>query len=404
MAIDRRQFLLSAAAVAASGQQKLSVGSAGEAFPASVRASFPIANSQTFFNGAAHHPISPRAARALEGYIRFRREGPGPDRADFSGPSLTELKGQYARLINAKPTEIAFVQSTSDGESVVVAGLDLARRGGNVVLDELHFISSLYMYKALSERGLEMRLVKHRDWAIDVKDVEKAIDKNTRLVSMALVSNVNGFMHDARAVANIAHAHGAYLYADIIQAVGSVPLDVRALGIDFAAASTYKWLMAERGFGLLYVREDLQDSVLPTTRYGYRHLRNFNHATLAFERLPGAARYETGTISAALALCASESLRYIEELGLVNIRANARALTDRLQRELPALGYRSLTPAGTDTPILAVEVKDPAAVEKKLSRANISATVSAEDRRLRLSVSVFNNQQDVERLLEALSG
>jgi selenocysteine lyase/cysteine desulfurase len=132
-----------------------------------------------------------------------------------------------------------------------VAGLDLARRGGNVVLDELHFISSLYMYKALSERGLEMRLVKHRDWAIDVKDVEKAIDKNTRLVSMALVSNVNGFMHDARAVANIAHAHGAYLYADIIQAVGSVPLDVRALGIDFAAASTYKWLMAERGFGLL---------------------------------------------------------------------------------------------------------------------------------------------------------
>jgi selenocysteine lyase/cysteine desulfurase len=205
-------------------------------------------------------------------------------------------------------------------------------------------------------------------------------------------------------VANIAHAHGAYLYADIIQAVGSVPLDVRALGIDFAAASTYKWLMAERGFGLLYVREDLQDSVLPTTRYGYRHLRNFNHATLAFERLPGAARYETGTISAALALCASESLRYIEELGLVNIRANARALTDRLQRELPALGYRSLTPAGTDTPILAVEVKDPAAVEKKLWRANISATVSAEDRRLRLSVSVFNNQQDVERLLEALSG
>ena len=134
------------------------------------------------------------------------------------------------------------------------------------MIDELHFTTSLYMYKELEKKGVELRIVKHRNWAIDVNDMDRAIDKNTRLVSLALVSNVNGFMHDAKAVSALAHARGAYVFADIIQAVGAVPIDVRALGIDFASAGTYKWLMGERGFGFLYVREDLQGTVLPTTQ------------------------------------------------------------------------------------------------------------------------------------------
>ena len=167
------------------------------------------------------------------------------------------------------------------------------------MIDELHFTTSLYMYKELEKKGVELRIVKHRNWAIDVKDMDRAIDKNTRLVSLALVSNVNGFMHDAKAVSALAHARGAYVFADIIQAVGAVPVDVKALGIDFASAGTYKWLMGERGLGFLYVREDLQGTVLPTTRYGHRQVANFNRAELTWEPLPGAAKYETGGIARA---------------------------------------------------------------------------------------------------------
>ena len=79
------------------------------------------------------------------------------------------------------------------------------------------------MFKELEKKGVELRIIKHRDWAIDVKDMDRAIDKNTRLVSLAMVSNVNGFMHDVKAVSDIAHARGAYVFADIIQAVGAVP-------------------------------------------------------------------------------------------------------------------------------------------------------------------------------------
>ena len=191
-------------------------------------------------------------------------------------------------------------------------GMDLPRRGGNIVIDELHFTTSLYMYKELEKKGVELRIVKHRNWAIDVNDMDHAIDRNTRLVSLALVSNVNGFMHDGKAVSALAHARGAYLFADIIQAVGAVPIDVKALGIDFASAGTYKWLMGERGIGFLYVREDLQGTVLPTTRYGHRQVANFNRAELTWEPLPGAAKYETGGIGVLLAACVSEGIDYVQ--------------------------------------------------------------------------------------------
>jgi selenocysteine lyase/cysteine desulfurase len=409
MTIDRRQFLATAAAITAWPDRHRAIAHRGHGtpsphvFPATVRANFPVTGSQTYLDSAAIHPMGTHAARALEQYMAFRLKGPGNGRADFGTEQQADLKRRFAQLINARPTEIAFVQNTSDGENIVVMGMDLARRGGNVVIDELHFTSSLYMYKSLEAKGLELRVVKHRDWMIDIRDVERAVDRNTRLVSMALVSNVNGYLHDARAISDVAHAHGAYVYADIVQAAGAVPIDVQAMGIDCAATATYKWLMGERGFGYLYVREDLQERVVPTTRYGHRQIANFDRVGLTWEPLPGAARYETGTFPNALALCSSESLKYIETLGLSNIRAHARQLTDRLQKELPAAGYRALTPRLNDTPIVAFQLTDPAETARRLKSANIAATIIATENRLRLSVSVFNTHEDVDAVVRALS-
>jgi len=280
--------------------------------------------------------------------------------------------------------------------------MELPRRGGNIVIDELHFTTSLYMYKEIEKKGVELRIVKHRNWAIDLKDMDRAIDKNTRLVSLALVSNVNGFMHDAKGVSALAHARGAYVFADIIQAVGAVPVDVKALGIDFASAGTYKWLMGERGIGFLYVRSDLQDTVLPTTRYGHRQVTNFNRAEMTWEPLPGAAKYETGGIGVLLAACVSEGIDYVNALGLDKIQKHARQLTERLQQELPPLGYKPLTPRETATPILAFELKDPAATAKALQAAKVAATVIGNENRLRLSVSVFNTHDDIDRVVQVL--
>lgn len=407
MSVDRRQFLLGTAAIAAPalalGRAEAAAAAAdGAIFPPSVRADFPIASAQTYLNSASIHPMSVPASRALADHIQFRLKGGGEGRSDFGAEQQQDLKRRFAALINARPDEIAFVQNTSDGENIVVMGMDLARKGGNVVLDELHFETSLYMYKTLEAKGLELRVVKHRNWSIDLADMDKAIDRNTRLVSMALVSNVNGYLHDARAISDLAHARGAYVFADMVQAAGAVPIDVRAMGIDFGSAATYKWLMGERGFGFLYVREDLQNTVVPTTRYGHRQIAKFDRVGITWEPLPGAARYETGTFPNALALCAHTSLQYIEKLGIANIRAHARQLTDRLQRELPAKGYPSLTPKDNDTPILAFQLSDVEVTTRRLRQANVASTIIADEKRLRLAVSVFNTQADVDALVAAL--
>ena len=408
--IGRREFLAGAAALALPSTLPRAYGAqaaatrAGAIFPASVRDDFPLASLETYMNAAALHPVGRFAAKAIEENLAFRMHGPGPGRSEFTATRQADLKTRFGRLIGATANEIAFTASTSDGENIVVMGLDLAKKKGNIVIDELHFTTSLYMYKELEKQGVELRIVKHRNWAIDPADMDKAIDRNTRLVSLALVSNVNGFMHDCKAVSAIAHARGALVFADIIQAVGCVPVDVKALGIDFAAAGTYKWIMGERGFGFLYVKEDLQGTVLPTTRYGHRQVSNFNRAELTWEPLPGAARYETGGIAVLLAAAVSEGIDYVQRLGIDKIRAHATQLTERLQQELPPLGYQPLTPRGNPTPILAFALKDAAATNKALHDGKITATVVSNESRLRLSVSVFNTHDDIDRVVEVLGG
>jgi selenocysteine lyase/cysteine desulfurase len=406
--MNRREFMAGAGTLAIAARPLFAVtqtAARSGVFPPSVRADFPSVARETYLNSAAIHPVGTFAADAMKSLIDLRTYGPGDGRVDFGAAKQDELKKKFGALINASASEIAYTANTSDGENIVVMGLDLAKaKGSNIVIDELHFTTSLYMYKELEKKGVELRIVKHKNWKIDPEDMAKAIDRNTRLVSMAMVSNVNGFMHDVKAVTAIAHARGAHVFADIIQAVGAVPVDVKALGIDFASSGTYKWLMGERGIGFLYVREDLQGTVLPTTRYGHRQVANFNRELLTWEPLPGAARYETGGIPVVLAAGVNAGIDYVNKCGLANIRTHAKQLTDRLQKELPPLGYKPLTPIDTQTPIVAFEVKDPAATTKILQAGHVAGTVIANENRIRLAVSVFNTHEDIDRVVAVLGG
>ena len=413
--MNRREFIAGAGTLALAAKPLFAAAQTSArsgVFPPSVRADFPSVLKETYLNSASMHPVGTFAADAARKMVDYRLLGAG-NGADFNARAQEDLKAKFGALINAKATEIAYTANTTDGENIVVMGLlsplagaskDAPLRGVNIVIDELHFTSSLYMYKELEKKGVELRIVKHKNWAIDPEDMAKAIDKNTKLVSLAMVSNVNGFMHDVKAVTSIAHARGAHVFADIIQAVGAVPVDVKALGLDFASSGTYKWLMGERGLGFLYVREDLQGTVLPTTRYGHRQVSNFNRAQLTWEPLPGAARYETGGIPVMMAAMVNAGIDYVNKLGVTNIRANAKQLTDRLQKELPPLGYKPLTPIETQTPIVAFELKDAAATTKMLQQGHVAATVIGNENRIRLSVSVFNTHEDIDRAVSVLAG
>jgi selenocysteine lyase/cysteine desulfurase len=387
-----------------------------------VREDFPWLKRRLWLTAADYHPLSRRSIEAMERHIRYRGYGEGSASSPFSSQELS-TKQLYASLINASPSEIAFVQSTTDGENIVIAGMRLGETKGNVVIDDLHYQASKYMYRMLEREGrIELRIVRYTEkdgyWTVRPEDMERAIDKNTRLVSLALVSNINGYLHDVRRTAEAAHRHGAYLYADIIQGAGAVPIDVRAMGIDFAACGAYKWLMGDFGFGFLYVREDLQDRIVQRSRYGVRQYSSPNNAQTdaQFQLRPGAARYETGSFSYIGGTCVHASLEYIRDLGIPNIRAYTAQLTDRLRQEMPKLGYPCLTPPGNDTPIISFRTPDYAGTAAKLKRAFGDMVVAMRrweftDSKgnakivpgMRISPSVYNSTADIDRLLEALS-
>jgi len=372
------------------------------------RADFPLAEARTYLNNAGYHPMSVPAARAVQDYLARRSEGTREPAWEVSAG----VKQAFAALINARPAGVSYVTSTMVGENLVVAGLGIRPGAGNVVTDALHFEGSLYMYGSLRQQGVDVRVVKPREWRIDLGDLEQAIDRNTRLVAISLVSFLNGFQHDLKAVCDLAHSRGAHVYADIIQAAGAVPIDVQAAGVDFCACASYKWLMGDFGLGFFYVREELLDRVMPRVQYGWRQLERFEYHMLphdapgdfpaTWQVVPGApGRFELGTFSRTAEACLTHSLTHIQQLGVEKIQAHAQSLTRRLQQELPRLGFAPLTPSESQTPIVTFVVKDPEAVTRRLSRAKVE--VKVEQHYMRISPSIYNDQQDVDRLLNALS-
>lgn len=377
--------------------------------PAS-RKEFPVTGIRTFLNNAHWHPISAASAAAAKSYLDYNSSRSSPGSSMFSTME-DEVRGHFASLINATPLEIGYVQSTMMGENLVLQSISAARPGGNIVTDELHFQGSIYLYRSLQRKGHDVRIVKERNGRIEMKDLQRAIDSKTRLVALSLVSFANGFMHDLEGVCALAHAHGAHVYADIVQAVGAVPLDVRASGVDFCACSSYKWLMGDKGVGFLYARQDLLGSVVQQTVYGKMQMTDFEShifpydiplgAPATWKDVPGTAGFfEVGAYSLSGIACLTQSLPYIRQLGVDRIQAHVRSLTARLQTEIPRMGFIRLTPPEAGGNIVAFGVPDPAALQKVLHRHSIEVTF--DQHRMRISPSVFNDQSDIDRLLAAL--
>jgi selenocysteine lyase/cysteine desulfurase len=438
MPLNRRRFCGTAASWASAGALASALGpNAAAAFAAAersgsaqpgavpdwdaVRKDFPWIERRLWLSASDFHPIGVHSRRAADAYYAQFVDGPGYG-GRLTGQQRDAMREMFGQLINARPEEIAFAVSTTDGENIVVEGLDLKHRKGNVVIDDLHYQASKYLYHMLAkESDIEVRVVRHRAdpyWRIDPADMEKAIDRNTLLVTMALVSNINGYLHDAARTSAVAHAHGACVYADIIQGAGAIPLDMKALGIDCAACGTYKWLGGDRGFAFLYVKEDLQERI-KRTRYGASQFSSPNNAQAdsQFKLLPGAMKYECSNVVAESAAAATHaSLKYLLQLGVHNIRAHVKPLCDLLQKEMPRLGYPAITAPDNPTSVVSFLAPDYAGMNAKLKKAFGYGVVAP--RRwefthpsgeayviegVRISPSLYNNENDVNRLLEALA-
>lgn len=369
---------------------------------------FPIAG--TYMNCASQHPISRGAKRAVDKYLDYKTFASDSDYSNVAVYNRT--LENYAHLINSSIDEVAYVQSTTVGENLILKALNIPDGGGRIVTDDLHYLGSLPTYAELTKRGMEVVTLRARDGRIEIDAFEKAITANTRLVSISSVSMVNGFQHDLQQVCELAHARGALVYADVVHQVGSTPLDVRQSGVDFCSAASYKWLMGDQGLGFLYARKDrLAEIERPwfghyqlKQRHGLGFPSPVRHdEVVEYEHYDSALGYfAMGSQPNIIAAQLDYSLQYLLAVGVERIQAYRQPLIDRLQEALPRLGYASITPRKSATALVSFRHDgDTEKLHEKLDAAGI--TLSVAQYHFRVSPSVFNDLNDVEHLIAALS-
>ncbi|MBM3791760.1 MAG: aminotransferase class V-fold PLP-dependent enzyme [Acidobacteria bacterium] len=413
MKLNRRDLLAGAgglAAHAAFGKPGTQPASAPAEAGFPRKADFHIVAGSTYLNNASTHPMPAASMQAYREYVE-RRGSVGAPADDSLRRREVSPTAAFAALINARPSEVGYVQNTSSGENLVIESLGLDRKfEGNVVTDWLHFEGALVHLMELRKQGLDVRVARPREGRIDIKDLERLVDRNTKLIEVSFVSMYNGFQHDLKAVSDLAHAHGAYVYADIIQGAGAVPLDVRATGVDFASCATYKWLMGDFGLGFFYCREELIGRIrrphisYPSAAIETHHSpfdpRHDQRMTYTM-RSETSAMSQTGTTASGVAEALAVSLPYIRELGVENIQNHRRPLLRKLQEEMPRLGFTPQTPPESASPIVTFAHRDTSQAARKLRDARVS--VSVYPYAIRISPSIYNDLADVDRLLDALS-
>jgi len=359
-----------------------------------------------YLNAAYAHPMGDMTYRAIEDFLQLRRrEVDTPWPAKNPRDRAVEL---FAQLINADPADIAVVPSTMEGENLVVQALDLGPSAG-VVTDAYHYSPEIYGEQRL--RGVPVAVAMPRDNRIEGSEIDRLIDGKTRLVAVSAVSSDTGFRHDLKALSEIAHRKGAMVYADIIQAAGAVPIDVKDSGVDFCCCGGYKWLMGDFGVAFLYVRPDRRKD-LKRVFAGWRQYNRYVSRLYPFDTPgpPGVqyslsddtiGLFEVSTPNWAALAGLVGSLTYLHAVGVDQIVRHRAPMMARLQDELPKHGFTPLTPADTDTPAIAFAFEDAAAkLEPVLRAARINIQTSRH--RIRISPSVYNDMTDVERLIQVL--
>lgn len=332
-------------------------------------------------------------------------------------------RGEIARLIGARPSEIALVESTTHGINIAASAIPLAK-GDKVLICDLDFLTvAMPWFLKRDEIGIEVEVIRTRGGAIGIEDFADRLDKRTRVVAVSSVLECNGFRCDLAALGRLCRERGAYLVVDAIQQVGAIGLDVSKIPVDFLACGGHKWLNAPFGTGFLYIRNELLGELnAPLCGYAalqvpaggwesYLESPSTSHIWERYRFVSEARKYEIGgtpNYLGAVGLGAAVGL--INSLGMERIEAHIYELTDYLIKGLAQLGASIVTPLDrrNRAGIVTFRAFDAAAEDKRLvekllsEKIMVSMRYAAKVGGVRVSCHFFNNRSDVDKLLNAL--
>lgn len=349
--------------------------------------------------GVLSRPAYEAAVRFLDG-----RAGRAPDRTPNDYPAdldrFDRARQRAAALVGADVRNVEIVPNTTYGLDVLASGLDW-RPGDRVAVPACEFPANLLPWRALSDRGVEVDLVPHREGTFTPDDVERALTPRTRLVAVSAVQFLSGFRCSLEAISALCRSRGVLLAVDAIQAAGALRVDAGLA--DLVAFGAQKWVCAMRGSGVVYVADALLERLRPTRGWlnGPLDWDDFEGATLGLH--DDATRFRVGTLPTAQAYALDAALGLFLNVGPETVEAavlgHAARLADGLHR-LGARRYGTADPAHASG-IVTVAVDDPEGLHAHLEARGVAC--SLRNRLVRFAPHAHTRPADVDRALEAVA-
>ncbi len=369
-----------------------------------LREEMPVTRRWAFFDHAAVAPLSARACAAMQAWAADLAEH-GVAHDPLWVRRVEEVRGLFARLLNADPLDLAFIKNTSEGVGIVAEGYPW-RPGDNLVTAEDEYPANRYPWLNLAARGVEVRAVPSRGGRVRLDDLRAALDARTRLVSLSFVEYATGYRNDLDAVGALCRERGVHFFVDAIQGLGVLPLDVRRTPVDFLAADGHKWLLGPEGAGVLYVRRELVDLLHPVG-VGWNSVvgaRDFTRPDFTLK--PHAGRWESGSLNVAGITALGASLELLLEVGVPALETRILELTDYLCERAPAAGLEVFSSRAPGERSGIVSLSAPGGDVRELVRRARERGVLVNRRagRLRVSPHAYNTTEELNRLLAAIRG
>ena len=367
---------------------------------ARCRHRFPIFDSQVYINSCSQGALSDAVRAAYGQYLEDWDEQGAP--WEYWVERQETARSAFAGLVNAAPDEVAVTTSLSAGASALASGLRFAQRS-KVVLTDWEFPTIGQIWHAQEARGARVsHVLAADDGTIPIEHFERAIDEDTLIVSLTQVCYRNGAMLDVPAVVELAHARGALVLLDSFQAIGSLPVDVAALGVDFLGAGVLKYLLGSAGLGFFYCRRDLIERVRPTQTGWFADENIFAMDHTDYSPAHTAARFQSGTPPVPAIYAGIAGIELMQEIGVAETREHVQGLNARLVEGLDELGAKLVTPRSPDQrgALMCVRSTDAKALVTELGKEGI--VTSERDDSLRISAHCYNTVEDIDAVLSSL--
>ena len=317
---------------------------------------------------------------------------------------MVELaRGKCASLFSVQPEEITFLSNASEGINNVAYGIDW-QKGDNVVVADVEFPSGVLPWTRFEKLGVEVRIVRHRNWFIDPEDIAALIDARTRVVTISHVSMFTGQRIDLESLSRMVRSSNALLLLDATHAAGVVPVDASLA--DIMVASCYKWLLGVHGAAVFYVnRERLPDFQPPFLGWNNSIEQGGWENPTKFALQPTAHQFQPGNAGFISVYILNNALDRIFEIGIDAIEQHALTLSGMVYEAVESLGFELMTPfvdshrAG-NVCFMAENIET---IRQQLERQQILIWGAyAGFGRLRISTHLYNDSNDVERCIAAL--